>query len=301
MSDTPDMLRVGVVQMRCSDDREQNTMHAEVLVREAAERGADIVCLPELFQTRYFCQTENAANFRFAEPVPGPTTDRFSALASSYGISIYVSLFEKRTTGLYHNTTAFISPKRGYVGKYRKMHIPDDPGFYEKFYFAPGDLGFAAFAEDGHKSGILICWDQWYPEAARATALRGADVIFYPTAIGWHPDEKADLGEQQHDAWETAQRAHAIANGIFVVAVNRVGFEPAPEGETMSGGIEFWGQSFVAAPDGTVVYRAPADEETVEVVELDLSRIEFQRHGWPFLRDRRVDAYSDLTRRYVDD
>ncbi len=300
MSDASNLLRVGIVQMRCAEDREANTAHAEELVRDAARRGANVVCLPELFQTRYFCQTEDPAHFAFAEPVPGPTTERFSALAKSLGISIYVSQFERRATGLYHNTTAFVSPIRGYVGKYRKMHIPDDPGFYEKFYFTPGDLGFATFTEDGHTSGILICWDQWYPEAARAAALRGAEVIFYPTAIGWHPGEKAELGARQHDAWETVQRAHAIANGVFVVAVNRVGFEPAHDG-SVSHGIEFWGQSFVAAPNGEVIYRAPVDEEVVHIAELDLSQIGFQRHGWPFLRDRRVDAYMDLGRRYVDD
>ncbi len=299
---TPDnnLLRVGIVQMECADDTEANLAQAEEAIRNAATDGADVVCLPELFLSRYFCQTEDVSRFELAEPVPGPTTGRLADLARAEGVDVIASLFEKRATGLYHNTAAFISGDTGFVGKYRKMHIPDDPRYYEKFYFAPGDLGFVTFETHRHRISTLICWDQWYPEAARAAALRGAEVLFYPTAIGWHPAEKNEFGDRQHDAWEVAQRAHAVANGVYVVAVNRVGFEPAPDAATVTDGIEFWGQSFVAGPDGHVIYRAPADRADIAVIELDLSRIESQRHGWPFLRDRRVDAYEDVTRRYVD-
>ncbi len=224
-------------------------------------------------------------------------TDRFATIAAEHDVTIIASLFEKRTTGLYHNTTAVIDRGNGYIGKYRKMHIPDDPRYYEKYYFAPGDLGFKTFATRDAQLGVLICWDQWYPEAARLTALQGAEILFYPTAIGWHPEEKAEVGTAQHAAWETIQRSHAIANGCFVVAVNRYGFEPDPSG---AGGIEFWGQSFVVAPDGRIVARAPADEEAVLVVEIDLAEMAVTRHGWPFLRDRRVDAYAPIANRFLD-
>lgn len=290
-------LRVGLIQMRCSDDRVANLDKALSLTRTAAEQGADVVCLPELFQSRYFCQTETTEVFDWAEPVPGPATEAFEALAAELDIVVIVSLFERRAPGLYHNTAAIIDGARGYVGKYRKMHIPDDPKYFEKFYFAPGDLGFKSFSTAHGEFGVLICWDQWYPEAARLTALRGAEVLFYPTAIGWHPDEKERLGERQHEAWELAQRAHAIANGCYVVAVNRTGFEPTP-GAT--DGIEFWGQSFVAAPDGSVLDRAPANEEAVRVVSIDRKQITESRTGWPFLRDRRIDAYEGLNRRFID-
>jgi N-carbamoylputrescine amidase len=288
---------VGVVQMAMSDDVEANAALADGLVRRAAERGAELVCLPELFRSRYFCQTEDYDRFSLAEPVPGPTTERFAALAAELDVTIVLSLFEERAPGLYHNTAAVVEGKHGYLGKYRKMHIPDDPRYYEKFYFTPGDLGFKVFPTRLVDLGVLVCWDQWYPEAARLTALLGAQLLVYPTAIGWHPEEQTAVGEAQHGAWETIQRGHAIANGCFVVAANRTGFEPDPSGH---GGIQFWGQSFVAGPDGVVLARAGADEETVLVVDLDLGRIAGQRQGWPFLRDRRIDAYGALDRRYLD-
>ncbi len=291
------LVRVGVVQMRCSDDSAENTEKALAMAREAIDKGADVVCLPELFRSRYFCQTEDAKFFELAEPIPGPTTERFAALAADAGVTIIVSLFEHRTAGLYHNTVAVVDGANGYIGKYRKMHIPDDPRYYEKFYFTPGDLGFKTFGTKKAKLGTLICWDQWFPEAARLTALQGADILFYPTAIGWHPEEKDRVGNTQHGAWETMQRSHAVANGCYVVAVNRTGFEPDPASD---GGIEFWGQSFIAAPDGHIVWKAPQDEECVEVVELDLAALTEVRVGWPFFRDRRIDAYDDLDRRFID-
>jgi N-carbamoylputrescine amidase len=281
--------------MRIGEDPARNLAAAIDGIRSAAAQGATIVCLPELFRSRYFCQSEDARFFELAEPVPGPSTAAIEPVARELGVTVIASLFERRAPGLFHNTAAVIDPREGYVGKYRKMHIPDDPRYYEKYYFTPGDLGFRAFDTAAGRIGVLVCWDQWYPEAARLTALLGAEVIFYPTAIGWHPEERAELGASQHDAWETAQRAHAIANGCFVVAVNRTGFEPDPRG---SGGIEFWGQSFVAAPDGQVLARAAADQEAVLVVELDRARVQQQRVGWPFFRDRRIDAYGDITRRW---
>ncbi len=290
-------VKVGLVQMQCSEDPDENMQKALALTREAIGSGAQVVCLPELFRSRYFCQSEDDANFALAEPIPGPGTDAFAVLAREHDAAIVLSLFERRAPGLYHNTAAVLDGARGYIGKYRKMHIPDDPRYYEKYYFTPGDLGFKSFETDKAALGVLICWDQWYPEAARLTALMGAEVLFYPTAIGWHPEEKDAVGEAQHQAWETMQRSHAIANGCYVVAVNRFGFEPDPEGP---GGIEFWGQSFIAAPDGSVVCRAPADRECVLVEELDLSKLAQLRHGWPFFRDRRIDAYEALTRRFID-
>jgi len=287
----------GLVQMAMSADPDDNVARAIRGVREAAAKGASVVCLPELFRSRYFCQSEDAQHFALAEPVPGPTTDRLVALAKELSIGIVASLFERRAAGLFHNTAVVIDPRAGVLGKYRKMHIPDDPRYYEKYYFAPGDLGFRVFDTQQAKIGVLVCWDQWYPEAARLTALLGADVLVYPTAIGWHPEERAERGAAQHDAWETAQRAHAIANGCYVIAVNRTGFEPDPSG---SGGIEFWGQSFVAGPDGAVIARAPADRESVLIVSIDGARIEEQRVGWPFLRDRRIDAYGDIGKRFID-
>lgn len=292
-------LHVGLVQMTCSSDRGDNLDKALSLTQTAAQQGAEVVCLPELFQSRYFCQTETTEAFDWAEPVPGPTTEAFEAFAAELNIAVIVSLFERRAPGLYHNTAAVIDGARGYVGKYRKMHIPDDPKYFEKFYFAPGDLGFKSFTTARGELGVLICWDQWYPEAARLTALRGAEVLFYPTAIGWHPGEKERLGEQQHEAWELAQRAHAIANGCYVVAVNRTGFEPTP-GADDGDGIEFWGQSFVVAPDGSVLDRAPTNKEEVLVVPIDRRQITESRTGWPFLRDRRIDAYEGLNQRFID-
>ncbi len=291
------MLRVGLVQMAMSESPNENLTRAETLVRAAAERGAELVCLPELFRSRYFCQDEDPKHFDLAEPVPGPSTERLAALSAELDVTIVASLFERRAPGLYHNTAAVLDGTRGYAGKYRKMHIPDDPRYYEKFYFTPGDLGFKSFHTAHAELGVLVCWDQWYPEAARLTALRGAELLIYPTAIGWHPEEKAEYGERQHEAWETMQRAHAIANGCFVVAINRVGFEPDPAG---SGGIEFWGQSFIAAPDGRVLVRGPADAEAVLVEQIDLADIETFRVGWPFFRDRRIDAYSSLTERFIE-
>jgi N-carbamoylputrescine amidase len=288
---------IGLVQMQCSEDPQANTEKAVAMTREAAAQGARVVCLPELFRSRYFCQSEDDGCFDLAEPVPGPTTETFAALAAELDVSIIVSLFEQRAPGLYHNTTAVVDRQRGYLGKYRKMHIPDDPRYYEKYYFTPGDLGFRTFDTEQAQLGVLICWDQWYPEAARLTALQGAEILFYPTAIGWHPEEKAAVGKDQHAAWETMQRSHAIANGCFVVAVNRLGFEPDPAGE---GGIEFWGQSFVAAPDGRILARAPVDQECVLVVEAKLGDMARSRHGWPFFRDRRIDAYSEITQRFLD-
>lgn len=290
------VVNVGVVQMRCGVETSANLAAAVKHVRAAAKRGADIVCLPELFRSRYFCQAEDHDNFALAEAIPGPSTAAFGKLARELGIVIVASLFERRAAGVYHNTVAVLDAKGALAGIYRKMHIPDDPLFYEKFYFTPGDLGFRAFDVGPARLGTLICWDQWYPEAARLTALAGAEILFYPTAIGWHPSEKAQYGEAQHDAWETMQRSHAIANGVFVAVPNRIGHEPHPGGD----GIEFWGQSFVVDPAGQVLARASADREEVLVVACDLDAIETARTHWPFLRDRRIDAYGNLTRRYAD-
>ncbi len=291
-------ITLGIVQMRMSTDPDDNIARALDGVRDAARQGASVICLPELFRSRYFCQEEDAVHFELAEPVPGPTSEAVEALARELDVTVIASLFERRAPGLYHNTAAVLDGARGYAGKYRKMHIPDDPRFYEKYYFTPGDLGFRSFSTPHGELGVLVCWDQWYPEAARLTALRGAEILFYPTAIGWHPEEKAVHGANQQQAWEIAQRAHAIANGCFVVAVNRTGFEPDPRGD---GGIEFWGHSFIGAPDGSILAMAPDDEEAVIVQRIDLEQLAALRHGWPFLRDRRIDAYDSLTRRFIDD
>lgn len=299
-SSGPRPVALGLVQMAMTEDVAENVATAERYVREAAAQGAQVVCLPELFAGPYFCKTEDHAMFGYAEAVPGPTTDRFEALAKELGVAVLVSLFEKRAEGLYHNTLAVVHADGGYLGKYRKMHIPDDPLFYEKFYFTPGDLGFKVFDVGALRAGTLVCWDQWYPEAARLTAMQGADVLFYPTAIGWLPEERAAFGAAQHDAWELVQRSHAVTNGCFVVSVNRTGFEATPGGATDEG-IQFWGQSFVAGPDGQIVHRMGADEQGVAVVTVDLARLDEQRTVWPFLRDRRIDAYSPLTRRYLDE
>ncbi len=264
------------------------------LTREAAAQGAQIVCLPELFRSLYFCQSEDHDHFQLAEPIPGPSTEALAKLAKELGVVIIASLFERRAAGLYHNTTAVLDADGAYLGKYRKMHIPDDPLFYEKFYFTPGDLGFQVFPTAQANCGVLICWDQWYPEAARLTALQGADVLFYPTAIGWHPAEKEPYGKAQHESWELIQRSHAVANGCYVVAVNRTGHE----GEA-GGGIDFWGQSFACDPSGQVIARASVDREEVLVVPIDKAKIEFARKHWPFLRDRRIDAYAPITERWL--
>jgi N-carbamoylputrescine amidase len=282
--------------MRCGKDPARNLATAIAHIRTAARRGARIVCLPELFRSHYFCQAEDHAHFALAEPVPGPTTAALGELARELGVVIVASLFERRAAGVYHNTAAVLDADGRLVGKYRKMHIPDDPLYYEKFYFTPGDLGFPAWPTRYGRLGTLVCWDQWYPEAARLTTLRGAEILFYPTAIGWHPSEKAEHGETQHDAWETVQRSHAIANGVFVAVPNRVGHE-APAGGP---GIEFWGRSFVVDPTGRVLARAGAEREEVLVVACDLGAVDVARTHWPFLRDRRIDAYGELTKRLVD-
>jgi N-carbamoylputrescine amidase len=285
---------IGLPQMRGGADPQETLERALGRIREAAGRGAQIICTQELFLGPYFCQSEDHEFFKLAESVPGPTTERLGALAAELGVVIIASVFEKRASGLYHNTAAIIDADGKYLGKYRKMHIPDDPQYYEKFYFTPGDLGFRVWNTRFGRIGVLVCWDQWYPEAARLTALRGAEILFYPTAIGWLPPEKAEYGERQQQAWETIQRSHAIANGVFVAAVNRVGFEPGP-----SGGIEFWGNSFVADPNGRVLARAGQEEELL-IVRCDLDQVDVVRTHWPFLRDRRVDAYAGMTERYLD-
>lgn len=286
---------VGLVQMRCSPDSRDNVRRALDHVKSAARRGAEIVCLPELFRTQYFCQTEDTALFDLAEPIPGPTSQALAKAAKRHGVAIIGSLFERRAAGLHHNTAVMFGPDGGVRGIYRKMHIPDDPSYYEKYYFTPGDLGFQAFDLGVAKAGTLVCWDQWYPEGARLTALRGAEVLFYPTAIGWHPREKDAVGASQADAWKTIQRSHAIANGVHVCAVNRVGHE-GPSG----GGLEFWGGSFVADPFGVVLAEAGRTDEEILVVPCDRARQEDVRRNWPFLRDRRIDAYGGITSRYLD-
>ncbi|MGA8657120.1 MAG: carbon-nitrogen hydrolase [Chthoniobacterales bacterium] len=290
------MLKIGLVQMSCSPGPAENAAKAEAMIRQAAGQGARIVCLQELFLTQYFCQAEDHKYFRLAEEIPGPTTNRLRKTAGELGVVIVASLFERRAAGLYHNTAAILDADGTYLGKYRKMHIPDDPLFYEKFYFTPGDLGFRSWQTKHAKVGTLVCWDQWYPEAARLTALSGAQILFYPTAIGWHPSEKAEFGERQHSSWETIQRGHAIANGCYVAVPNRVGHE-APDG---GDGIEFWGQSFVSDPAGQILAKASPDKEEVLVADIDLDLLDTQRTHWPFFRDRRVDAYQDLTRRFLD-
>jgi N-carbamoylputrescine amidase len=296
MSVTKNKTTLGVIQMRCTPQPDENFAHALDLVRSAARDGANIICLPELFRSQYFCQAEDHEYFKLAEEIPGPSTDALAAVARELGVVIVASLFEKRGPGVYHNTAAILDADGAYLGKYRKMHIPDDPLFYEKFYFTPGDLGFRAWQTKLAKIGVCICWDQWYPEAARLTALQGAEVLFYPTAIGWHPGEKAQHGVQQHDSWETIQRSHAIANGCFVAVANRTGHE-APSG---GAGIEFWGQSFIADPSGKILAKAGVDREETLIVEIDPARIDEQRTHWPFFRDRRIDAYADITRRLID-
>jgi N-carbamoylputrescine amidase len=291
-------LKVGLVQMAMGEDPALNLRKAIDGVRDAAKRGAQLIVLPELFRSRYFCQSEDAEQFGLAEAIPGPSTDELGKLAAELQVTLVASLFEKRAAGLYHNTAAVLDAERGYLGKYRKMHIPDDPRYYEKYYFTPGDLGFKVFHTKPVELGVLVCWDQWYPEAARLTAMQGAEILVYPTAIGWHPEEKAQYGERQHGAWETVQRGHAVANGCFVVAVNRTGFEPDPRS---AGGIEFWGQSFIAGTDGRILVRAPVDQEVVLVEEIDLAEIDAVRAGWPFFRDRRIDAYANITQRFGND
>jgi N-carbamoylputrescine amidase len=287
-------VRVGLVQMSTTPDKAENVKKAVARVRDLAEAGADLVCLPELFASQYFCQTESSSEFALAEPIPGPVTEAIAEVARSSKVSVVTPVFERRAAGVYHNSLVVIGPDGESRGVYRKMHIPDDPLFYEKYYFTPGDLGFSSVETPKTKVGTLICWDQWYPEAARLTALRGAEVLVYPTAIGWHPGERAEWGAAQLSAWQTIQRSHAIANGVFVVAVNRVGHEGARDG-----GIQFWGHSFVCDPLGVVLAEAGEEEQTL-IVDCDLSRIEMIRQNWPFLRDRRIDAYGGITSRFLD-
>ena len=294
--------RVGLVQMLMTSDPDRNLQHAIDRIREAASQGAQIVCLPELFLTQYFCQREDASLFDLAEPIPGPTSTKLGEVAKQLRIVLIASLFEKRAAGVYHNTAAMFDADGTLRGLYRKMHIPDDPLYYEKFYFTPGDLGFRAFDTNVGRVGTLVCWDQWYPEGARLTALQGAHVLFYPTAIGWHPAEKAEFGAAQHDAWRTIQRAHAIANGVYVAVVNRVGFETGDvRGKSAPGaGLEFWGGSFLCDPFGRVVAEASQGEEEVLMGEVDLKALEDIRRNWPFLRDRRIDSYAPITSRLID-
>ncbi len=287
----PTTTTLGLVQMRCGTDVAANLATALARIEEAAAGGAEIVCLQELFRSQYFCQAEETATFDLAESIPGPSTVAIGRVAKACRVSVVASLFEKRAEGVFHNTAVLIDPDGAISGLYRKMHIPDDPLFYEKYYFTPGDIGFKSFATAGARVGALVCWDQWFPEAARLTALSGAEILVYPTAIGWQPREKAEFGAAQHDAWQTIQRSHAIANGVFVAAVNRVGVE---------GGLEFWGGSFVADPFGRVLARASHDQEEILIVPCDRRLIGETRRNWPFLRDRRIDAYDGLLKRYLD-
>jgi N-carbamoylputrescine amidase len=292
----PGTVVLGLIQTSCSSNIRENFDKTAGRIRQAAKDGAQIICTQELFRSQYFCQSEDHRNFALAEPIPGPSTAALQTLARQCKAVIIASLFEKRASGLYHNTAAIIDADGSLLGVYRKMHIPDDPLYYEKFYFTPGDLGFKAWQTRFGKIGVCICWDQWYPEAARLTAMQGAEILFYPTAIGWHPSEKAAVGADQHAAWETIQRSHAVANGCYVAAVNRVGLEQPVGGD----GIEFWGQSFVAGTSGQVLAKAGVSEETTLLVPVDLGQVDTTRTQWPFLRDRRIDAYGPLTRRFID-
>jgi N-carbamoylputrescine amidase len=284
-------LTVGLVQMCCAAQPAANLKHGLALVTKAAKRGAQIVCLPELFRSRYFCQTEDHRGFALAEPIPGPTTTALAKVARARYITIVGSIFEKRSAGVYHNTAVVIDPRGKLVGRYRKMHIPDDPLYYEKYYFTPGDLGFQSFVTPRANIGTLVCWDQWYPEAARLTALKGAQILFYPTAIGWHLSEKKQFGAKQHDAWVTIQRSHAIANGLYVAVPNRIGLE---------GTVQFWGGSFICDPFGEIIAEAGHDNEEILIAKCDLRKVDETRQHWPFLRDRRIDAYGGITHRLLD-
>ena len=285
---------IGLVQMSCTAGKEENLAKAVTKIREAAAKGAQIVCLQELFASLYFCDVEEYANFKLAEAVPGATTDMLGLLAKELNVVIIASLFEKRTQGIYHNTTAVLDADGSYLGKYRKMHIPDDPAYYEKFYFTPGDLGYKVFKTKYARIGVLICWDQWYPEASRITALMGADILFYPTAIGWAASQDEATNTEQYTAWQTIQRSHAVANGVHVVSVNRVGME-------QEGAMKFWGGSFVSNPFGSLIYKASHEEEEVTVVEINTEKTDSYRTHWPFLRDRRIDSYLPITKRFIDE
>lgn len=288
------LVKVGTVQMSCTKDPKENIKKAIEKVREASAKGAQIVCLQELFTSLYFCDVEDYENFKLAEAIPGPSTDSLSKVAKELGVVIIASLFEKRTEGIYHNTTAILDADGAYLGKYRKMHIPDDPAYYEKFYFTPGDLGYKVFKTKFAKIGVLICWDQWYPEASRITSLMGAEILFYPTAIGWATAQDEATNTEQYNAWQTIQRSHSVANGLHVVSVNRVGFE-------QNGAMKFWGGSFITNPFGTILYKASHENEEVHVQELDLSKTDSYRTHWPFLRDRRIDSYQPITKRFIDE
>ena len=285
---------IGIVQMSCVRDKSANLKKAVEKIREAAAKGAQIICLQELFTSLYFCDVEDYDNFNLAEPIPGPSTETLQKVAAETKTVVIGSLFEKRTGGIYHNTSVVIDADGSYLGKYRKMHIPDDPAFYEKFYFTPGDLGYLVFKTKYASIGVLICWDQWYPEAARITALRGAEILFYPTAIGWSTAQDFPTNEEQYNAWQTIQRSHAVANGVHVVSVNRVGLE-------QEGAMKFWGGSFIANPFGRVLYQASADQEEVAVQEIDTDKTDHYRTHWPFLRDRRIDSYQPITKRFLDE
>ena len=287
---------LGLLQHACGADPKANLKKTLALTEQAAKKGAKIICTQELFRSQYFCQSEDHAHFDLAESIPGPSSAAFQKIAKKYGVVIVASLFERRASGIYHNTAVIIDADGSLLGIYRKMHIPDDPLFYEKFYFTPGDTGFRAWQTKFGKIGVLICWDQWYPEGARLTSLQGAEILFYPTAIGWHPKERAEYGDNQHGAWEIIQRSHAVANGCYVAAVNRIGLEQPIGGD----GLEFWGQSFVAGTSGQILAKASVDQEEILLVPIDLGKVDVTRTHWPFLRDRRIDAYGDLTKRFID-
>lgn len=288
---------LALIQSAAGEDPDENLRRAAVRIQDAARAGAKVICLPELFRSRYFCQQEDVRAFDLAESVPGPTTELLSPLAARLNVVLVAPVFERRTSGMYHNSLVVIDADGSIAGMYRKMHIPDDPAYYEKFYFTPGDLGFRSFPTSAGNIGTLICWDQWYPEGARLTAMQGASVLLYPTAIGWHPHEKQEHGNAQREAWCTVQRGHAIANGIYVASVNRIGHEVPPGG---GAGIEFWGSSFIVDPQGIIIAQASTDSEEILLGEVDPARIEDVRRNWPFLRDRRTDAYGDITRRFID-
>ena len=296
MKAKPSVVRLGLLQTSCSPDSKANLEKTLTFAERAAKQGAQIICTQELFRSQYFCQSEDHENFKLAEPIPGPSTAAFQKLAKKHSVVVIASLFEKRASGVYHNTAAIIDANGSLLGCYRKMHIPDDPSFYEKFYFTPGDLGFRAWQTRYGKIGVLICWDQWYPEGARLTAMQGAEILFYPTAIGWHPKEKEEYGVNQHGAWELIQRSHAVANGCYVASVNRIGLEKPVGGD----GLEFWGQSFVAGTSGQIISKASVNREEILIVPVDLAKVDVTRTHWPFLRDRRIDAYGGLTQRLID-
>ena len=288
------IVKVGIIQMSCEASKASNNLKAIEKIKEAAQKGAQIICLQELFSSLYFCDVESYENFKLAETIPGETTEKLSELAKQLGVVIIASLFEKRAEGLYHNTTAVMDADGAYLGKYRKMHIPDDPSFYEKFYFTPGDLGYKVFKTKFANIGVLICWDQWYPEAARITSLMGAEMLFYPTAIGWATSQDEATNEEQYNAWQMIQRSHAVANGVPVISVNRVGLE-------QNGAMKFWGGSFVSNPFGTLLYKASHENEEIAVIDIDTEKSDSYRTHWPFLRDRRIDSYEPITKRYIDD